>query len=441
MKPFNTGLIQTGWNARIADQFQNTPDLGVSRRGRRILDKLVASKQASPEAVQAMLNLVDPFPDSALEAVGWPDASGCPSVSFVDREEISISAPAGTTSSWNFHVAFSPYITDTLQLGALFDWLPDGTISGGGTFAGTRNLWNVFTWKDGDQPPDPTGTAPVYRSAVKDSVPVNSMVRVCATGVEAVNTSTALYRGGYQYAYRTKARARPVAYTAPVTAGSATPMSARYSTAYNAPPKAPVDIVNMANTFSGSAESGCVVVNTPQDFATNQYEMNGPRFDLISGSAYTTYTARQYGYAAYWNNAGIFVTGLAPQATFTLRFRTFLEASPLDVSSVTAALSKPGVAHSPVIEEIIAGILRDMPAGFDYRENPFGEWFMKILDTVANVAPAIGTALSPIFPPAAMLGQGVGGLARAVSGTVSHVRKTKAEKKLKKFEKNLTAKH
>ena len=118
-----------------------------------------------------------------------------------------------------------------------------------------------------------------------------------------------------------------------------------------------------------------------------------------------------------------------------------MEASPLDVSSVTAALSKPGVAHSPVIEEIIASILRDMPAGFDYRENPFGEWFMKILDTVANVAPAIGTALSPIFPPAAMLGHGVGGLARAVSGTVTHVRKTKAEKKLKKLEKNLTPKH
>ena len=111
MKPFNTGLIQTGWNACITDQFQNTPDLGVSRRGRRILDKLVASKQASPEAVQAMLNLVDPFPDSALEAVGWPDATGCPSVSFVDREEISISAPAGTTSSWNFHVTFSPYLS------------------------------------------------------------------------------------------------------------------------------------------------------------------------------------------------------------------------------------------------------------------------------------------------------------------------------------------
>ena len=187
--------------------FQNTPDLGVSRRGRRILDKLVASKQASPEAVQAMLNLVDPFPDSALEAVGWPDATGCPSVSFVDREEISISAPAGTTSSWNFHVTFSPYLTNTNQLGALFSWLSDGTISGGGTFVGTRNLWNVFTWKDADPAPDPTGTNPVYKSAVSDSIPNNSMVRVCATGVEAVNTSTALYRGGYQYAYRTKSQA------------------------------------------------------------------------------------------------------------------------------------------------------------------------------------------------------------------------------------------
>lgn len=388
-----------------------------------------------------MLNLVDPFPDSALEAVGWPDATGCPSVSFVDREEISISAPAGTTSSWNFHVTFSPYLTTTSQLGALFNWLSDGTISGGGTFVGARNLWNVFTWKDADQAPDPTGTAPAYRSAVQDSIPLNSMVRVCATGVEAVNTSTALYRGGYQYAYRTKSQARSVAYIPPVTAGSATPMSAWYSTAYNAPPKVPVDIVNMANTFSGSAENGCVVVNTPQNFTDNQYVMSGPRFDIVSGVAPSAFTVKQNGYAAYWNNAGIFVTGLAPQATFTLRFRTFLEASPLDVSSVTAALSKPGVAHSPVIEEIIASILRDMPAGFDYRENPFGEWFMKILDTVANVAPAIGTALSPIFPPAAMLGQGVGGLARAVSGTVTHVRKTKAEKKLKKFEKNLTAKH
>lgn len=441
MKPFNTGLIQTGWNARITDQFQNTPDLGVSRRGRRILDKLVASKQASPEAVQAMLNLVDPFPDSALEAVGWPDATGCPSVSFVDKEEISISAPAGTTSSWNFHVAFSPYLTNTSLLGALFNWLPDGTISGGGSFVGTRNLWNVFTWKDADQAPDPTGTNPAYRSYVSDSIPPNSMVRVCATGVEAVNTSTALYRGGYQYAYRTKSQARAVAYSPPVPAGSATPMTAWYSTAYNAPPKVPADIVNMANTFSGSAENGCVVVNTPQSFAANEYIMSGPRFDIISAVPPNAFTAKQNGYAAYWNNAGIFVTGLAPQATFTLKFRTFLEATPLDLSSVTAALSKPGVAHSPVIEEIIASILRDMPAGFDYRENPFGEWFMKILDTVANVAPAIGTALSPVFPPAAMLGHGVGGLARAVSGTVTHVRKTKAEKKLKKFEKNLTAKH
>lgn len=438
MLTLNARQPQADWFLRITDHFQQTPELGVSRRGRRILDKLVAQKQASPEAVQAMLNLVDPFPDSALEAVGWPDSSGCPSVAFVDREEITVSAPSGTTTAWNFHVTFSPYITDTAALGTLFTWGPTGTISGGGSIAGKKNVWNVYKWKDNDAIPNPLTVAPDVSSTVGSSIPAACMARICATGVEAVNTSTPLYRGGYQYAYRTKSRAKPATYTEGVAAGAATSNAFRLSTVYTAPPVSPDQIVNMANTFTGSAENGCVVINTPQSFSENEYEMYCPRYDLMVGnSASPCMRINADGIASYWNNAGIFVTGLAPQATFTLKFRTFMEASPLDVVSVTAALSKPGVAHSPVVEEILAGILRDMPAGFDYRENPFGEWFMKILDTVANVAPVIGNVLSPVFPPAALIGNGVGALANGISGTVNHVRERKRKKQEAKLAKKI----
>jgi len=190
-----------------------------------------------------------------------------------------------------------------------------------------------------------------------------------------------------------------------------------------APPVDPNEVDDWPNTYIGSAQDGVYVINTPAD------QVNAARGFAGRGVAYVdnpsdlgTAGAGSFLSGAHngWNMCGAFMTGLAQGSSILVKHRVYLEIFPSTKSNSSSysliRLTNPTVPYSPVILEVLAQVLRDMPAGCRYTDNPLGEWFQSILDKIATYAPVVGAALTPLSPLAPIIGSAVGKGAAMIRG-------------------------
>lgn len=414
----------------------------ASRRGQQVLDALVDSKLATPEAVQTVLNIADPFPDDTCQPSGWPDGHGTVTLPVKWESQVQISAPAGllATETWDAHIIFMPVLgqaTDVTQKWSLAN--ANGVltpVAGGGA---TVNTFACVTAKTGTLPEYGTlawDTAEAYNCGPTEVINGNAS-RICAAGIEAVASGPDIYRGGMGYAYRFDSSAEAAVRSPITTAVSPVPYAARVQKVVMQPPIDPGDVINYANTYSGDAKRGIVSVACPRS-SKNEFNMPFPSEHMmykynLSGSSLYQVTASTP--MVEWCTSGIFLTGLHPNATYTIKNRVFLELSPVIGQSTVGAgnlaqvAARQAVPSSAEAMDVISGILSRMPAGFDYAENPLGEWFSKVLSTVASVAPAIGKAIGNVVPGAGLIGSGIGALARGASSAVGGKSSAQQQKK------------
>jgi hypothetical protein len=391
--------------------------------------------------MQAVLNLLNPCPDGDIVPVGWPDSKAAPSVVLVDTQEVTVTAPTGlaTGVTWDLHAGISPYSLNPAgtissfkgSIGAVSGPF-DTTTFAGPYFALTGASGTAFA-------PNNTGSGGVtvaFASGYGDIAAPN-MFRVVAQAMEVINTSAELYKGGMAYGYRTPTNPNPITFSAQVVpAPAATVWKHTCQTAMNLPPRNASGVVNFKNVYEGEAKDGLYVINTPAK-STNEppcgIGANVIMIESPSESSSFAYWTDHAGPANNWNHCGGFMTGLAQGSSVVIRYRTYMEIFPTMAASQNAStlvrLAGQTVPRSPIIDEILARVLCEMPAGTCYKDNPLGEWFSKILEAVASVAPIVGTALSPIFPAAGLIGNGVG----AIAGGISKATQKKKKKDLIKL--------
>jgi len=105
---------------------------------------------------------------------------------------------------------------------------------------------------------------------------------------------------------------------------------------------------------------------------------------------------------------GAMFTGLDPHTTLLVRARWMIEFCPTfdNLNDVTTA----GIAaeFDPKAQELYARIVRDLPTGVKVKYNSIGEWFLMVVQKLAQIAPAIGAFVGNLIVPGA--GGVVGGL-------------------------------
>lgn len=251
--------------------------------------------------------------------------------------------------------------------------------------------------------------------------------RPTAMGIELIQTSADLYRGGMGYAYRIPGDPVEAAF---LKLPGTSPQFA-HGTVISYPPKVPASIVGYANTWRGDARAGVAAIGVPNDFMNRPKRSfpSGAYLQLPSGTGSSLIVGDIHDHPVMdWDPFGVFVTGLNPGATFVLRFNMAYEIFPLASDQLFITLAQPSVEPSPALEEAILQVLKTMPAGFDYRENPFGEWFSKIVDALAEYLPKIVPALQTIHPIAGISGQAAAMIAKEISSR-NHKKSVKTEKR------------
>lgn len=386
---------------------------------KKMFRKLKLDDEENRDALQAALNMMNPFPDETVRRVGWPDSKSVPSVVLVDTKEIPCKKPGILAEGpWDMHICMLPIGFNAQAAGKGTIQESGLTVVGSPTapYATPYSITAVASGGNMEVLETPSGTARVWPTTTPQTygqLAEGSMYRIVAQGIEVVNTSTEFNKGGMAYAYRIPSN---VGYrTRTNTALPATTLTTTVQ-ATGRPPSRVEDIVNYANTHANSAKDGIYVINTPcrdqneplENVAGEVYFMSTPgalSSDFVSASA--------CGALNNWNFCGAFLTGLATEATFVVRFRTYMEIFPLpkDANNLIR-LTNPTVAHSPYIQEMLTMILRDMPAGCPYTFNPLGEWFEELMGKIASLAPTIGSAFGPA---GSLIGNGVGALAAGAS--------------------------
>lgn len=343
---------------------------------------------------------------------------------------LTLSAPTGTTKSWNFKVLFLPFTGTYFSESYSAYNMSTGIMAGAVPQSNTLGQFSVWKWRDDQPEPDFVLNPPT--DIIEVSAPFGACKsRLCSAGFEAINTSPEIARGGMYYAWRVPPSIEPM--TGPANPGSIELI--RNQVIVGLPSKLN-DIVNLNTTVSANAYHGAAVFSLPE-LETNQACYPLPTQTFIEGGTqssqtkYVLFPTSKKTSLYNWAPCGVHVKGLVPEATFEIKARAMYEGFPqADTPDYLQSMARNPVEMSPLVMEMMSRVISELPAGFDYRENPLGEWFSKILNFLADAAPKVGAVLP--LPFAAPIGSAAGALAGAVAKAVDHRLAAKAKKEAEK---------
>jgi len=110
---------------------------------------------------------------------------------------------------------------------------------------------------------------------------------------------------------------------------------------------------------------------------------------------------------------GAYFTGLSQESTLTVTWNVYYETFPSIDEREILVLATPSARYDGKALEVLNYALATLPVGVPASMNPLGEWFWNVVDTIADIAPAIGGMIGG--PGGALLGAGARKAAKAVS--------------------------
>jgi len=121
------------------------------------------------------------------------------------------------------------------------------------------------------------------------------------------------------------------------------------------------------------------------------------------------------------NSRGVILSGLNAASTFTITSVLYVESFPSQASPLVTAAHRCA-EHDPVALQILQSALQTLPIAVPVSENPFGEWFADVVESVMPWLGMAGSVAFPAFAPAIMGGS-------AALSTVAGQYGSKANKK------------
>lgn len=306
------------------------------------------------------------------------------------------------------------------------------TASGLVNQAGSGNIlhtgWNVLSIPNGDD--WQTDAAVSY---TEGNFPRNygaGTYRLIATGVEVVNTTAALYKGGAVTCYRSPCPKSQISLRAANVGNEVEKMTYFSAPVGVLPPSTQENASLYPNSRTWGAEDGVYLVGAMNSTEIPYFTPSPGISGLISPTSVTQMESGS-GWIGYmprilvgdvttnadlsaastiwpWDISGCIFSGLNENSTLQVTVRYYIERHPSIAEPDLLVLSRTPCPYDPIIQEIYARSMHELPVGVPVGENPLGEWFNEVLDAVSTWAPKFGQAVGNIVPGAGLVGQAVG---------------------------------
>jgi hypothetical protein len=410
----------------------------VPRKAKMLLDRLVGSRTMTPEGMEWLICATDPFHDDRVRCPGYPDLSTVNSVVQTYTTTASFNAPAGAVNPWDLHIPFIPFSSPPTAVPGTISVLSPYNMSMTGELLSPGN--QIFLYPGFNGIVVGTSGASWVSSPASATLTNNSVLaippkfssgfsRLVACGVELVNTTAQLYKGGSLTVYRAPSTVEKGTVKTPVLIAAQNYFMPTPVDGISLPPGTQTFASTYTDSRTWSAEDGAYVIvsqtdvenpfrslkptdvmaNTNLDYTTWYANFSGgisttAWCSVLSGPSTTGGNTGRGTHALPFENCGAILAGLNPNSTIQATVRYYFERIPALTEPDLLAMAQVPPAFDGVALEIYSRCLSSMPVGVPQNENPLGEWFTGILDTIAGVAPKIGSFVSNLGNAIGMVG-------------------------------------
>jgi len=409
---------------------ESAPNLGrAPRKARSIINQMLQSKALTPEGLNWLIAATDPFHDSEIIPSGFPDVSMSRSIVQIVNQTYNIPSPVLGSALWDCHMFLNP-VTPSMGAGPEFvaaTMATDGLLSAAPQTTQLSSTWNVIAVPAGiNWQTDTTGSFTNWPQLILPKSYCAGQWRLLATGLEVVNTTAEIYKQGSVTCYRTPSNpTKGYVYTMPI------PPAQQVKTCdfTTLPPSTQPGAALFPNSRTWAASQGIYMIgcfnemDNPVTFPVPNVAATLPsRSSAMIGASvvgWGTNSSSAMCHTLPFDTTGCIFAGLSAQSTLQVTSRYYIERVPSTGDGDLLLLARPPSPYDPTALELYARAMSSLPVAVPVGENPLGEWFNDVLSAIADWAGPIGTALTPLFPPAGAIGSLVGGAARGVRGLIA----------------------
>lgn len=387
--------------------------------GGQILQKLVEQKTITPEGRAWLTLAVDPWHDNPVtDFQGLPDQGVGKSVTFQVTQEYSIAknnAPATLPAgNWSVRIGNFPILQDQKVCPGQFygDVISQDNVL---TPVTDRLLKSVMVnyAPDGADMADTAINIPL--NAQGCSLPsgfTKGIVKLCAMGIEVVNTTAELQKQGLMTCARMP-QPDPEVYESYVAlTNPANSWASKAVTPMRTLPKNLAEMAKYPGFAQDEAKNGYYAPVLLKLNKAKHYPLpisvllmdDDPQAGTFTpASPITCYSSQSTPLVVPGNTTSfnvnsqlplltdvdsnvVFFTGLSDATTLTLRVRYLLERFPSDAEEQILAIATPSAPYDPEVLQLYSKAVQMLPAGVPFTENPSGEWWKSMLTEIGKVA-------------------------------------------------------
>jgi len=428
---------------------------------------------------QWLIAAVDPFHDTPVQCVGYPDVNEAASVVQVVKMSQGLVAPSDLAgANWDCHIHQFPWMQPSFeQAGNWSNTTNNDQSTGYGSFllgtgptqpgGGSNTTSPAFGGLAVSYAASGTNTFVWQSPTAHNSVPFATQLqpylvgeyRIIGMGFEVINTTSELNIQGLVTCYRQPMMSIDASKSVLVSTGAQLTGSNgnfKFSFPDVAVTANPPALATSALLLDGSkqwkAKEGCYVVSTlnsdeipagvnnttpicltdPADGYPNANNfrwgmvvpINPPSaswlqqtFALAAGTETIGAFPTGSSFMSAFNHSGAFFSGLSPTTTLQLNAIYYIERFPTQLDSDLVVLAKHSCRADCIARELYSEIIREMPVGVPQRMNGLGEWFSDAVSSAANfISPVLSAIPHPMAQAAGAGIKTVGGIAKAIMG-------------------------
>lgn len=363
-------------------------------------------KTLSRETQNAIALVTDPYHDTEIETVGFPDDATAYSIlnRFNLRYTIQCPFTLADGDSWDFHVFALPLVCESEMALRLVSGSSLQLRDASTTLSSLNVTYHHY--RAGALLAHSTRALPIM-DAVSSSKPGRR--RIVSHAYEIHDTTASLYRSGSLTTYRTSSP--PISISLYDSATTTDYGVANQTLNFWRVAEHPASLITaemLPGTVTWDAGQGVYAVSLPEANNTfaSEYHQNviigyapNPAFDQGVYASIKTSRVATSPLRCCGTMSSQFITR---ENTFNLDFRLVLETVPHPQDINALSYCRRSADHNPQFLKLYKAMLNHIPIAVPVNQNSAGDWFRKIAGIVREVLPMVPSILPPMARPIAM---------------------------------------